>query len=399
MAAPAPIPAVAPNVVALLRLPDYGDMPCTLRDIRDHELKWPRYLEKLNPKEPALHFSLWIARFEASLTAEDVWLPMMITQQCHDAFMALPIASDERQQYIYVNRILALAITTAVDPATHARCVPRTGARKFDGRSILLAITNVYREDSAERATLLTNQLLERQWSPNQSASDFFQGIVMLRDELRGCHAPIPDNIIHTILASRIPEDFVAVHAWMYGGVKTVEEVWTRVEKFEQQRSLTTSITAANTAVETTTAPVKKCFYCFDPGHVANRCPIKRADRNHGIHRADISKAPSAAPTADTGGRGRARRGGGTKGGHFDRGSTERNDNSARTDGGRGRTRGGDVGNGTSSRRHVTAQLASFGDDFFTDGGLDADDESAQTAVAAGFTATPAICDNDTAAI
>jgi hypothetical protein len=227
MAAAAPIPAVAPHTVDLLRTLEYADMPCILRDIRDEELKWPRHLEKLNPKEPAVHFPLWIARFEASLTAEDVWLPMMLTQQCHDTLLALPNDSDERQQYVYVNRILALAITMTVDPATHARCVPRTGARKFDGRSILLAIINVYRENSAERATLLTNQLLNRQWSPNQSASDFFQGIIMLRDELRGCQAPMPDNIVHTILASRIPEDFAAVHAWMYGGVKTVEEVWT----------------------------------------------------------------------------------------------------------------------------------------------------------------------------
>ena len=80
-----------------------------------------------------------------------------------------------------------------------------------------------------------------------------------------------------------------------------------------------------------------------------------------------------------------ARVGAHTKSGRADRGGAGRNDNFARADSGEGR--GAGRSGGTSMRRPAPAQLASFGDDFFTDGGLDADDESAQVAITHGFAA------------
>ena len=72
MAAAAPPPPVCP--VAIVCLPEYDGMPGVLRDNRDSETKWHRHVEKLNAKDPALHFVLWLSRLEVACTSEDVWL-------------------------------------------------------------------------------------------------------------------------------------------------------------------------------------------------------------------------------------------------------------------------------------------------------------------------------------
>jgi hypothetical protein len=166
------------------------------------------------------------------------------------------------------------------------------------------------------------------------------------------------------------------VHAWLYAGARTIEEIWTRVEKYEQQRALTTSVSAARKATVVDPVAAKgevKCWYCFKTGHVSRACPTKATDREHGIHRADVHTTTSAKGRG-RGGDGHFRRAGrGDRGARRDRNTRSTDDNDS-------------SGGGGSAPRREPAHLASFGEDFFTEGGVDADDESPTTT--AGFSAT-----------